>query len=166
LPTEVIYPILARSRFSPGFDLPTRTVVKMTTGSIAQQLEQVAEVHAAVARAGSIAVYRRSPHSSPRTLSADVAIIIKTGPQEGQAIGMPRKPRPATVTTLPLRGDHITLAQALKAAGLADTGGQAKLRVRYGEATVNGAVETKPGRKLHVGDRFALAGGPEWTITG
>ena len=44
--------------------------------------------------------------------------------------------------TLPLRGDYITLAQAVKAAGLADTGGQAKYRVRSGEFQVNGAVET------------------------
>jgi ribosome-associated protein len=79
---------------------------------------------------------------------------------------MSRNHEPVSTTALPLRGEHITLAQALKAAGLADTGGQAKLRIRCGEATVNGTVEMKPGRKLHRGDRFALAGGPEWTITG
>jgi ribosome-associated protein YbcJ (S4-like RNA binding protein) len=67
--------------------------------------------------------------------------------------------------TLVLRGDYITLAQALKAAGLADTGGQAKYRVREGDVTVNGAAERQPGRKLRAGDRFGLAGGPEWTIT-
>ena len=32
--------------------------------------------------------------------------------------------------TLPLRGEHITLAQAVKVVGLASTGGQAKLIVR------------------------------------
>ena len=69
------------------------------------------------------------------------------------------------MTELPLRGDHITLAQALKVAGLADTGGQAKVRVREGEVTVNGAVERQPGRKLRAGDRFGIAGGPEWTIS-
>jgi ribosome-associated protein len=68
--------------------------------------------------------------------------------------------------TLALRGEHITLAQAVKAAGLAGTGGQAKHVVRGGDVTVNGAVVTEPGRKLRAGDRFALAGGPEWTITG
>jgi ribosome-associated protein len=70
----------------------------------------------------------------------------------------------AFMTTLPLRGDHITLAQAIKAAGLADTGGQAKYLVREGKATVNGAVVQQPGRKLTVGDRFGLVGGPEWTV--
>jgi ribosome-associated protein len=67
--------------------------------------------------------------------------------------------------TLVLRGEYITLAQALKAAGQADTGGQAKALVRGGGATVNGSAVTEPGRKLRAGDRFALAGGPEWTIT-
>jgi ribosome-associated protein len=69
------------------------------------------------------------------------------------------------MTTLPLQGDHITLAHALKAAGLADSGGQAKHLVRGGTVTVNGAVETRPGRKLVAGDRFAVAGGSEWSVT-
>jgi ribosome-associated protein len=70
-------------------------------------------------------------------------------------------PRPAT---LALRGDHITLAQALKAVGLADTGGQAKFMVREGTAVVNGEPAAQPGRKLRVGDRFGIVGGGEWTI--
>jgi ribosome-associated protein len=71
-----------------------------------------------------------------------------------------------TENRLALRGEHITVAQAVKAAGLADTGGQAKYLVRLGSVSVNGAVETQPGRKLRAGDRFQLDGGPEWTITG
>jgi ribosome-associated protein len=63
-----------------------------------------------------------------------------------------------------LRGDYITLAQALKAVGVAATGGQAKHLVREGGVTVNGVTETQPGRKLHAGDRFGCAGGGEWTI--
>ena len=69
------------------------------------------------------------------------------------------------MTTLTLQGDHITLAQAVKAAGLAGSGGQAKHLVRSGAVTVNGTVETQPGRKLHAGDRFAAAGSPEWCIS-
>ena len=68
--------------------------------------------------------------------------------------------------TLTLRGDHITLAHAVKAVGLAETGGQAKHMVREGGLTVNGTAEMQPGRKLRAGDRFGLAGGQEWTITG
>jgi ribosome-associated protein len=66
---------------------------------------------------------------------------------------------------LSLRGDHITLAQALKVAGLADTGGQAKLLVRAGVVTVNNVVTTQPGRKLVLGDRFCVQDGVEWTVS-
>jgi ribosome-associated protein len=68
--------------------------------------------------------------------------------------------------TIALRGDHITLAQAVKAAGLAETGGQAKVMIREGMFAVNGEPVTQPGRKLRAGDRFGVHGGPEWTITG
>jgi ribosome-associated protein len=66
--------------------------------------------------------------------------------------------------TLQLRGDHITLAQALKVCGAADSGGQAKNLVRAGGIHVNGASESRPGRKLVAGDRFTTADGREWVI--
>jgi ribosome-associated protein len=66
--------------------------------------------------------------------------------------------------TLPLRGDHITLAQAVKAAGFADSGGQAKHLVRDGGVTVNGEPANQPGRKLVAGDRFRVGDEPEWTV--
>ena len=66
--------------------------------------------------------------------------------------------------TLLLRGEHITLAQALKAVGAASTGGHAKHLVRNGEAAVNGEPATQPGKKLRAGDRFSVVGGGEWTI--
>jgi ribosome-associated protein len=72
---------------------------------------------------------------------------------------------PIFMKKLSLRGDHITLAQALKVAGLADTGGQAKLLVRAGVVTVNDVVTTQPGRKLVSGDRFRVQGGEEWTVS-
>jgi ribosome-associated protein len=40
--------------------------------------------------------------------------------------------------TLSVRNDHITLAQAVKAAGMVDSGGEAKHLVRSGMVTVNG----------------------------
>ena len=67
------------------------------------------------------------------------------------------------MNTLPLRGDHITLAHAVKAVGLADSGGQAKHLVRGGSVQVNGVIETRPGRKLAAGDRIHVAG-EEWTV--
>lgn len=77
---------------------------------------------------------------------------------------MPDSPE-AAHDTLKLRGEHITLAQAVKVAGLADTGGQAKLLIREGSFTVNGVAETRPSRKLRAGDRFGPAGGGQWTIS-
>jgi ribosome-associated protein len=67
--------------------------------------------------------------------------------------------------SLPLRGDSITLAQAVKAAGLADSGGQAKQLVRTGAVRVNDAVVTQPGRQLYPGDRFCVEGEAEWIIS-
>ena len=69
------------------------------------------------------------------------------------------------MTPLTVRGDYVTLAQAVKIAGLADTGGLAKQLVRSGLIWVNGAVATQPGKKLHPGDRFQTADGQEWILT-
>jgi len=69
------------------------------------------------------------------------------------------------MNTLSLRNDCLTLAQAVKAAGLATTGGQAKHLVREGKVLVNGLVENRPGRKLIAGDHFNLAGESEWTVS-
>jgi len=65
---------------------------------------------------------------------------------------------------IPLRGDSITLAQAVKAAGLADSGGQAKHIVRQGVVKVNGIVENQPGRKLFAGDVFLVDDGEAWRV--
>ena len=46
----------------------------------------------------------------------------------------------------------ITLGQALKAANLVGSGGEAKVLVQAGEVLVNGEVETRRGRRLREGD--------------
>ncbi len=46
----------------------------------------------------------------------------------------------------------ITLGQALKAANVVGTGGEAKILIQAGEVRVNGEVETRRGRKLREGD--------------
>jgi ribosome-associated protein len=56
-----------------------------------------------------------------------------------------------------LRGEYITLDALLKATGLAGSGGEAKVLIAAGQVQVNGAVETRRGRKLRVGDEVALA---------
>ena len=70
------------------------------------------------------------------------------------------------MTPIPLRAEYITLSQALKVAGIADTGGAAKQRVRAGEIRVNGEEERRPGRKLHAGDVVRDAAGQEWIVQG
>ena len=52
-----------------------------------------------------------------------------------------------------LKGEYITLDALMKAAGLAGTGGEAKVRIQGGEVKVNGEVETRRGRKLRGGCR-------------
>jgi ribosome-associated protein len=46
----------------------------------------------------------------------------------------------------------MTLGQALKAADLAGSGGEAKVVIQGGEVRVNGEVETRRGRRLREGD--------------
>jgi len=52
----------------------------------------------------------------------------------------------------------IKLDQFLKLVGAAQTGGEAKLLIQAGEVRVNGAIETRRGRKLVEGDRISLMG--------
>jgi ribosome-associated protein len=54
------------------------------------------------------------------------------------------------------RDGTIRLGQLLKAAGLVDTGGEAKALLAEGRVTVNGEVETRRGRQLSVGDVIAV----------
>ena len=51
-----------------------------------------------------------------------------------------------------LREDYIKLGQALKAAGLAESGVDAKYAIEDGLVKVNGEVATQRGKKLHAGD--------------
>lgn len=51
-----------------------------------------------------------------------------------------------------LRDEYIKLGQALKAAGLVDSGVVAKDVIQNGEVKVNGEIDTRRGRKLYDGD--------------
>lgn len=51
-----------------------------------------------------------------------------------------------------LREEYIKLGQALKAAGLVDSGVDAKFVIQDGLVKVNGQVETQRGKKLVDGD--------------
>ena len=51
-----------------------------------------------------------------------------------------------------LRDDYIKLGQALKAAGLVESGVDAKFVINEGLVKVNGSVEIQRGKKLYSGD--------------
>lgn len=57
-----------------------------------------------------------------------------------------------------LREEYIKLGQALKAAGLVDSGVTAKLVIADGLVRVNGEVANQRGRKLHTGDTVTYDG--------
>ena len=54
--------------------------------------------------------------------------------------------------TIKLRGEYIKLGQALKAAGLAESGVDAKHAIEDGLVKVNGQTEYQRGKKLRAGD--------------
>jgi ribosome-associated protein len=54
--------------------------------------------------------------------------------------------------TIKLRDEYIKLGQALKAAGLAESGVDAKFVIQDGFVKVNGEVEFQRGKKLYDGD--------------
>jgi ribosome-associated protein len=54
--------------------------------------------------------------------------------------------------------EYIKLQQALKFAGLSETGAAAKAVILDGLVTVNGEVETRRGKKLRTGDFFEFDG--------
>jgi ribosome-associated protein len=60
------------------------------------------------------------------------------------------------VRDVPIRGDMIRLGQLLQLAGLADTGGSAKILLAEGLVLVNGEAESRRGRQLHAGDVVAV----------
>ena len=55
-----------------------------------------------------------------------------------------------------LREEFIKLGQALKAAGLVESGVEAKEVIQDGLVKVNGEVDTRRGKKLYDGDIVSL----------
>lgn len=60
--------------------------------------------------------------------------------------------------TIVLREDFIKLGQALKAAGLVESGVEAKLVILDGLVMVNGETEFQRGKKLYDGDVVSFRG--------
>ena len=57
-----------------------------------------------------------------------------------------------------LKDEFIKLGQALKAAGLVESGAEAKEVIQEGKVLVNGEVESRRGKKLYAGDLVSFNG--------
>lgn len=60
--------------------------------------------------------------------------------------------------TLRAGDEFIRLGQVLKAAGIAESGAEAKEMIQNAQVKVNGQEETRRGRKLYPGDTVSLSG--------
>ncbi|MBE6861716.1 MAG: RNA-binding S4 domain-containing protein [Ruminococcus sp.] len=65
--------------------------------------------------------------------------------------------------TINITTEFIKLDALLKFAGLADTGGEAKILIQEGQVLVNGEVCTMRGKKIRSGDTVSV-GGQEVTV--
>ena len=57
-----------------------------------------------------------------------------------------------------IKDEFIKLGQALKLAGLVQSGVDAKIVIQNGEVLVNGEVDERRGKKLYPGDVFEFEG--------
>ena len=57
-----------------------------------------------------------------------------------------------------IRDEYIKLGQALKLAGLVDSGVDAKIEIQEGFVKVNGEVELQRGKKIFTGDVIEFDG--------
>lgn len=57
-----------------------------------------------------------------------------------------------------IKDEFIKLGQALKLAGLVDSGVEAKIVVQDGQVNVNGEIDTRRGKKLYPDDSFEYNG--------
>ena len=60
--------------------------------------------------------------------------------------------------TITIRDEYIKLGQALKLAGLVESGVEAKIEIQEGCVKVNGEVEYQRGKKIHAGDMIEFNG--------
>lgn len=60
--------------------------------------------------------------------------------------------------TIKIRDEFIKLGQAMKLAGLVESGVDAKFKIQEGYVKVNGEVEYQRGKKIHPGDIIEFNG--------
>lgn len=64
----------------------------------------------------------------------------------------------APIDDVPIGGEVIRLGQFLEFAGLLDSGGDVKEAIINGYVAVNGEVDRRRGRQLHLGDIVSFNG--------
>ncbi len=57
-----------------------------------------------------------------------------------------------------IKDEFIKLCQAMKLAGMIESGADAKFVIQSGKVLVNGQVETQRGKKLRPGDKIEFEG--------
>jgi ribosome-associated protein len=62
------------------------------------------------------------------------------------------------VQTFELRGEYVALCDLLKLTGIAESGGQGKLMIANGEATVDGHPESRKTAKIRAGQTVRCLG--------
>ncbi len=62
------------------------------------------------------------------------------------------------MNTIKVKEDYIKLGQAIKAAGMVESGVEAKIVIQDGQVKVNGQVETQRGKKLVGGELIEYNG--------
>lgn len=67
------------------------------------------------------------------------------------------------MTEMKIRDEFIKLGQALKLAGIVQSGVEAKYMIEEGNVLVNGEVDTRRGKKLRDGD-IVSADGKEFIV--
>ncbi len=82
---------------------------------------------------------------------------LQQGDQSAEA-GRRRCKHRQTLSALAWAFFSVKLEQFLKWQGLVGTGGEAKQRIQRGDVRVNGAIETRRGRKLGTGDAVEIDG--------
>lgn len=60
--------------------------------------------------------------------------------------------------TITIRDEFIKLGQAMKLAGLVESGVEAKIEIQEGYVKVNGEVELQRGKKIYPGDVIEFDG--------
>ena len=73
-------------------------------------------------------------------------------------IGIESLEKGTKMEIIKLRDEYIKLGQALKAAGLAESGVDAKFAIQDGLVKVNGQTEWQRGKKLYDGDEVEFEG--------